>query len=308
MNTLTKAGELQSRSPAEILSTIEDSYSSATRVFLRFLADTGRAIDAEGIRAFSAFLREEHDGERLAARTINFYLAAVKARMRYLLEHSQADEATRARVELTLPELKAEKVADAGVDAERCLTYEQIGRLVGYARERNPGWRSSWSFSPPLAAGSPRRCTRSTRTCGRRARDNTGSLSTASAARIAGSTFPRICIPGSALHFKGRKYLFAHGGERVYSREYVSMAICRYAQKVLGWEFSAHGLRHSFATTMLKKNPGDLIEISRYLRHAQASTTENIYLHGSYTAEAIARKRPTIPVTKVPMSETGATA
>ncbi len=78
-----RAGQVQTRTAAEILEGLHDSYSSATAVFLHFLEDSGHGIDAEGIRAFSAFLREEHNGVRLQARTVNFYLSAVKSRVRY---------------------------------------------------------------------------------------------------------------------------------------------------------------------------------------------------------------------------------
>ncbi len=48
------------------------------------------------------------------------------------------DEQTKARVQFSLGELKAEKVADTGVDAERCLSHEEIERLVEYAQGTNP--------------------------------------------------------------------------------------------------------------------------------------------------------------------------
>ncbi len=293
---IIREGEIRQTDPGESIAAIDDCYSSATRVFLRFLEDTGRRLDAEGIRAFSAYLREEHGGARLQARTVNFYLAAVKARVRYLLAHSQVDDETRAKVELTLAELRLERVANSGVDAERCLSYQEIGRLAEFASARNPRVALIVEF---LAV------------TGCRISETLSALN--ADVRAAGQAQYRVLVHGKGgkdrkvfipadlysrirLAFPGRKYLFAHGGERTYSREYVSMAIGRYARKALGRSFSAHGLRHSFATAMLKANPGDLVAISRYLGHAQVSTTENIYLHGSYTGADIAATAPRIPL------------
>jgi len=54
-----------------------------------------------------------------------------------MMDRAQVDEATRECTEQVLEGLKYEKVADEGVSEERCLSYDQINRLVGYARKRN---------------------------------------------------------------------------------------------------------------------------------------------------------------------------
>ena len=141
MNALTRTGaELRQADPEGMILALEDCYRVPTSVFVRFLRENGLGIDAEGIAAFSAYLREEHDGERLAARTVNYYLSAVKNRVRYLLDQGNVAETTRAAVEHVLGELKAEKVASSSVSAEKCLTYEEVGKVIERARAvKSPG-------------------------------------------------------------------------------------------------------------------------------------------------------------------------
>ncbi len=109
MKALARAGaELRQADPEALILALEDCYRVPTAVFVRFLRERGLGIDAEGIAAFSAYLREEHDGKRLAARTVNYYLSAVKNRVRYLLDQGNVDETTRTAVEHVLGELIAE--------------------------------------------------------------------------------------------------------------------------------------------------------------------------------------------------------
>jgi integrase/recombinase XerD len=295
MNALTKArAGLQQADPIEMLSKLRDCYQSATKVLLRFLEERGHGLDAEGIEAFSAYLREEHGGKRLQSRTVNYYLSAVKHRVRYLLDRAEIDERTRAKVEHVLGELKSEKVASAAVSAEKCLTYEEIGKVIERARAANPRIALIAEF---LAVA------------GTRISETLHVLN--SDVKLSGNQY-RIILHGKGgkdrkvfipselytrirAEFHGLKYLFAHAStQRLYSRSYVSMTLRRIGEKAIGREISAHVFRHSFATDMLRRNPGDIVAISRYLGHSQVSTTENIYLHGGYSGADIAAKAPRI--------------
>ncbi len=72
MNELTFSGtESRQADPEGMILALEDCYRVPAAVFVRFLRDNGYSIDAEGIAAFSAYLREEHGGKRLAASTVN---------------------------------------------------------------------------------------------------------------------------------------------------------------------------------------------------------------------------------------------
>jgi hypothetical protein len=63
---------------AEVLA-LRDAYSSATKVFNDFLQERGLGWTAEGVTTFTAWLREPHDGKRLAANSVNYYVKGVKA-------------------------------------------------------------------------------------------------------------------------------------------------------------------------------------------------------------------------------------
>jgi hypothetical protein len=60
------AGAQLVKDPGDMILALEDSYTGATRVFLRFLENTVHGLDAEGIKAFSDYLCQEHDGKRRA--------------------------------------------------------------------------------------------------------------------------------------------------------------------------------------------------------------------------------------------------
>ena len=63
MNALaTRGAELRQVDPEGMILALDDCYRVPTAVFVRFLQEHGYGIDAEGIAAFSAYLRAEHDG------------------------------------------------------------------------------------------------------------------------------------------------------------------------------------------------------------------------------------------------------
>jgi integrase len=295
MNALTTArAELRTADPVEMLASLRDCYQGATKVFLRFLEESGRGLDAEGIAAFSAYLRTEHGGKRLQARTVNNYLSAVKHRVRYLLDRAEIDEKTRAAVEHVLGDLKAEKVASCAVSAEKCLTYEEVQKVIERARAVN--LRVSLIAEFLAVAGT--RISETLHVLNADVKISGGQYRIILHGK--GGKDRKVFIPAELYgriraEFHGLKYLFAHAStQRLYSRSYVSMTLRRIGEKAIGREISAHVFRHFFATDMLRRNPGDIVAISRYLGHSQVSTTENIYLHGGYSGADIAAKAPRI--------------
>ena len=295
MNELTTRGELRQGNPRELLLGLADCYTSATRVFLRYLEESGHGIDPDGIRGFSENVRAEHDGKRRAARSVNFYLAGMKARVRFLLEHSpELEESKRQAIETALGECKPEKVQDAGVDERKTLTHEQIERLIVAAARKAPrmalilewlaftGCRISETLNVLLA-------------------DVRIGLEESTGEEIArvtlhgkGSKDRTVIVRADLVKrirsaFDSRRYLFGHN-ERCYTREYVSMFIRRLSTRVLRKPVAAHSLRHSWFTNRLHEDPGHLKEISSMGGHASTSTTVDLYLHGHYTARDVLSK------------------
>ena len=71
------------------------------------------------------------------------------------------------------------------------------------------------------------------------------------------------------------------GGDTLFSglsRKYGSIAIRRASIRYLGKDISAHTLRHSFATNMIKKT-GNMNAVSKYLGHANIGITAKLYDH-----------------------------
>lgn len=293
MNALTTAGaELRQVDPAELLLGLEDCYKSATRVFLRYLEESGGGIDPDTIRGFSAHVRQEHEGKRLAARSVNYYLNGMKARVRFLLAHSpDLDDARRQAIEMALGEIRLEKVQETGVDETKVLTHEQIERLIAAAAKKAPrmaliiewlaftGCRISETLNVLLA-------------------DVRLGVEESTGQEIARVTLhgkfrkDRAVIVKADLvkrireAFGSRVYLFGHNGQ-AYTREYVSMFIHRLSARMLRKAVSAHALRHSWFTNRLHEDPGLLKEISSYGGHASTSTTVDLYLHGTFRAREV---------------------
>ena len=175
---------------------------------------------------------------------MNYYLSAVKNRVRHLLNQANIDATTRAAVEHVLGELKAEKVASAGVSAEKCLSYAEVQAVIERARTVNPRVALIAEF---LAVA------------GTRISETLHVLNTDVKAmggqyRILmhgkGGKDRKVFIPAELYQriraeFDGLKYLFAHAStQRLYSRSYVSMTLRRIGSKAIGREISAHVFRH----------------------------------------------------------------
>jgi integrase len=293
MNELTTSGaQLRQGDPRELLLGLADCYTSATRVFLRYLEASGHGIDPDGIRGFSEYVRAEHDGKRRAARSVNFYLAGMKARVRFLLAHSpELDDARRMALETALEECKPEKVQDQGVDERKTLTHEQIERLIAAAAKKSPrmalilewlaftGCRISETLNVLLAdvhVG---------------IEESTGEEIARVTLHGKGSKDRQVVVKADLVTriraaFDSRRYLFGHN-ERTYTREYVSMFIRRLSTRTIRKPVAAHALRHSWFTNRLHEDPGLLKEISSYGGHASTSTTVDLYLHGTFKARDV---------------------
>ena len=290
MNELAKA----ERDPVELMLGLKDCYTSATRRFIDYLREGGRGLDPDGIRGFSAHLRQEHNGKRLAARSVNYYLSGMKARTRWALAHTpedKLDEDQRQAIETALDECKPEKVQAHGVDERKTLTHEQIERLIRAAAARAPrlsliiewlaytGCRISETLNVLLAD----------------VRMGTEESTGEEIARVTlhgkGSKDRQVVVKADLVRrireaFDSRKYLFGHN-ERTYTREYISMFIRRLSAKTLRKPVAAHALRHSWFTNRLHEDPGLLKEISSYGGHASTSTTVDLYLHGTFKARDV---------------------
>lgn len=218
----------------------------------------------------------------------------MKARTRWALEHTPAeklDDEARRQIEAALAEVKLEKIQDVGVDERKCLTHEQIEKLIAAAARKAPRMALLIEF---LAFSG----TRISETLDILVSDVRLGVDEATGEQVArillhgkGSKDRSIIVKADLVRrirtaFDSRRYLFGHN-DRAYTREYVSMWIYRLSAKVLHKPVSAHALRHSWFTNRLHEDPGLLKEISSYGGHASTSTTVDLYLHGSFKARDV---------------------
>lgn len=91
--------------------------------------------------------------------------------------------------------------------------------------------------------------------------------------------------------FCGKVYLFEHsdasGIGKKYRREYLTRAISDITERAIGKRMSAHKMRHSYAMFLYEVKHLDLRTIQHALRHANVSTTSEIYLHKNPTADEL---------------------
>jgi integrase len=297
MNALVFAGKyLEREKAAALFAALDDNYTSNTKVFFDYLRQRGLQYSPESILGYAEWLHEEHDGKKYAARTINHYLSGVKHRLRFALEHSPGlSDEERGAVEHVIVELrtKTEKINQRGANLERCMSFDEMTKVIAYARKVNPrlaliaeflgstGCRISETLQVLVSECKPTRADEVSVMLhgkGRKART----------VYVPAELYRRI-----RKTFGGRTYLFAHSStQRLYSRSYVSMTLRRLSAKAIGRPVSAHVFRHSYVTDQLERFPGKIAGISKYIGHAQVSITTDIYLHGSLTAADIAGMAP----------------
>lgn len=279
----------------ELMAGLQDCYQSATRVFLRYLQEQGRGIDPDSIRGFGGgqgYIRQEHDGKRLAANSVNYYVKGMKARVRWALAHSpELEDGERRAIETALAECKLEKIQDVGVDERKVLTHEQIAKLIEAAARKAPRMALLIEFLAYTGCRISETLDILVSDVRQGIEESTGEQVARILLHGKGSKDRSVIVRADLVKrirkaFDSRRYLFGHN-DRAYTREYVSMFIFRLSAKVLRKAVSAHALRHSWFTNRLHEDPGLLKEISSYGGHASTSTTVDLYLHGSFKARDV---------------------
>ncbi len=266
----------------DLLLEIKDDYSTDTKHFVKYLRETQQGIGLEAIEGYAVFLREERDGKRYAGRTINKRLAAVKNRVRRMI---QAEDLTGSQVyqlEAALQNIKNEKINSNAIDSDRILTPEEVARLIEATHDRKIAliieflWVTGCRISETLGIllndcdiGARRTLIR---VSGKGAKERWIKIPTELYTRIRD-------------RFVGRWHLFEHS-EKQYSRTSVSYRIKVESLKYLHRDISAHTLRHSFATAKIAET-GKIKGVSRYLGHSSVSTTLDLYVHEELADEEL---------------------
>ena len=276
--------ELQRRADAAKLADTAgrsmDSYHHDVRQFVEYL----RANELALVDGLEAWIREAK--QRYRARTVNRKLAAIRARI--LGNKSAAglvdvleDElpaSTRARLEAALRKIKGMKVNSSAVRGSKIMDYQSdLPQLLDAITDpavklvveamANTGARISEVLTAELAW-----CEREgdkvhiwLRGKGDKERE----------AWIPAGLYQRI-----VAHCGSRRWLFEHtwyGERRPYNTRSMTTRIARWTQKALGRRLSAHAMRHSFATHMLRDQGKDPKIVAKLLGHKSITTTLAIY-------------------------------
>lgn len=252
------------------------SYAKDLQRFYQFLKREGVSLDGLERYRFRAFLAELN-AERLSPSTINRIISAVKGLIRYRLRAGYADSGSILEIE----SLKK------GQYLPLFLFENELSQLLGFTCKKKEDFRDHLLFELLFATGlriseavslnvsSPDMQGRQIKVLGKGSKE-----------RIV--LFSRECA--KSLHYyleqvreqfkpaTGEEALFLNlQGSRLSARGVNYLLDKRVQEQALVKKISAHALRHSFATSLLK-NGADIRTVQTLLGHSQLSTTQ-IYTH-----------------------------
>ena len=256
----------------EKLLALDDNYRFETFQFIGFLEVRKLPLDFRSIIQYVGWLEDKG----YAPNTINKRIAAIKHRIKWIFDHSPeaVDLNRRVRLEEALRQIKGYKKASAAVDREKCLSSEEIKKLL-------EGCSEKLRLIIRLLATEGLRISEAT---GIRLDDikDQGAFSTVRI-RGKGRKEREIKIDNSFLknlrdHFKGATWLLETRNGRPYRRESLAKVIAEKGRQVLGKRISPHTFRHSFAYIQRIEKRLPLETLSSYLGHYDVSITARMYL------------------------------
>lgn len=258
----------------EQLLSIEDCYAADTRALVRFLEDSGHELDPEGLAAYAEDLKTRS----LAAATINKRLQAAKSRLRLVFHSSEQARDVLAEFDLNraLREIRGVKLNTRAVDASKTLSREEI-RILLQSKEISDktklivefllttGARVSEATGVRLKNIRTERGFSLIRVVGKGSKERTLKVRKELVDRI------RKC-------FDCEIYLFEPRPGEPYNSNYISDHIRAAGRQLLDRTISAHTMRHTFATAMIRKTR-KIKAVSTYLGHSSTSITQDMYVH-----------------------------
>lgn len=252
------------------------SYSNDLQRFYKYLEQEGLSLDGLERYQFRAFLAELN-AEKLSASTINRIISAVKGLIKYRLRQGLRDSASILEIE----SLKK------GQYLPLFLFENELSQLLAFDCKKREDFRDHLLFELIFSTGlrvseavslnisSPDMQARQIKVLGKGDKE-----------RIV--LFSQECH--KSLHYyidrvreqfrpaAGEEALFLNfQGKRLTSRGVNYLLDKRVKETALVKKVSAHALRHSFATSLLK-NGADIRTVQTLLGHSQLSTTQ-IYTH-----------------------------
>ncbi len=259
---------------------IKDAYTSDIKHFINYLDKNNLQFTFESFKAYI----EELKLQGTPVRTANKRICAIKKRIRQLFEKnvSELDIVKKYHLDRALNEIKLLKKEDIFVDKDKIISVEEFRKLI--TSDKIPdfvkliieflfktGCRISETLNIRLRNIEEYKDGVKIRMLTKGGKEHTIKLDI--------ETYRKI-----RDFYKGKEFLFEKPEGGKYNRIHITNRIRRGSLKILGKEISAHSLRHSFATYMIKKT-GKIKAVSKYLAHSDTSITLNLYVHEELTME-----------------------
>lgn len=255
------------------LSQIKDNYTAQCKHWIKWVMGNNKEINSETIREYFLFL----DNAGYKAKSINVMRQAVKKRVRQLFNN--ADTEFKMKLEHTLKEIDQEikkpKVNSETVEIDKVLSKQEYKDILNKCRSNRQRAFIMFLFQTGCRVNELTGITLSD--CNDQGEyikiSVTGKGKKERAVRIDTDLFNFI-----QHTFQGKTYLFETGPGKRYQNDYISKQIKKIGV-LIGRKISAHSLRHSFATNMIKTYPEKIDSISKYMGHSDISITLNMYHH-----------------------------
>lgn len=261
---------------------IQDTYSYHARHFCAWVRAEGRGINFEAVHDYLAELNRSD----YSAGTKRVKRQAVIKRVRQLFRDRPTEDRVKleeALKDLNTGETRAPKVNSTAIGADKYLSPTALQKLIEGARSDRQrlfirflaatGCRISEALNIKILHCTPEGEKTRMRVTGK------GSKERYIAVPIALYEAIRLC-------FRGTTWIFETGNGKPYTRSYVSGQIAKLGRAVLNRRISAHSLRHTFATLMIRR--GVMIDaLSRYLGHSSVSITLDLYCHNSLSDDEL---------------------
>lgn len=255
------------------LSQIKDNYTAQCKHWIKWVTGNNKEINSETIREYFLFL----DNAGYKAKSINVMRQAVKKRVRQLFNN--ADTEFKMKLEHTLKEIDQEikkpKVNSETVEIDKVLSKQEYKDILNKCRSNRQRAFIMFLFQTGCRVNELTGITLSD--CNDQGEyikiSVTGKGKKERAVRIDTDLFNFV-----QRTFQGKTYLFETGPGKRYQNDYISKQIKKIGV-LIGRKISAHSLRHSFATNMIKTYPEKIDSISKYMGHSDISITLNMYHH-----------------------------
>ena len=252
----------------------QDAYTWHFKQFEKWMKAGGRELNYSSLLGYFKSL----DESGYAANTVRISRQSVKHRLRLLMRSADVD--TRTRMNQALQDLDADcpppKINTNAIGRDKWLSRQEVQVLIDKARSQrqicfikflfNSGARVSEMCGIKIG-----HCKREGDVVDVRLR---GKGNKERHIQISGKLYDSINEV-----FSGEEFLFETMHGRRYCRCYISSQIKRLGRYALGKNISAHTMRHSKATDLVKSHPDKLEGVSRFLGHSSPSITINLYVH-----------------------------